>query len=226
MKSFKILLLSLLSIQAIHAELFTEHFKDGVIKSQIEYQKGTRSDTEEGIKEGLEKVYYNSGELAFTVKNIAGKRDGEMHWYDRQGNHLEVIRYQLGKRHGLNQIFYDNGNLRIEVNYKNDHKEGVEKYFFSTGRLASKVNFVLGKKEGIQKEYNQNKTINNTVTYKHGYKEGLKQWFDEKGKVSKTEIYKMDRPIEVMKNIQEKKPEPIVKALQGLDFNPNNRKVD
>ncbi len=46
------------------------------------------------------------------------------------------------------------------------------------------------------------------------------------GKVIRTELYKMDRPINVMKKAQAKKPDATLEALHGLDFNPNNRKVD
>ena len=221
-----LLTLALLGTSTLHAELFTEHFKDGVVKSQIEYVKGTRTDVQEGIKDGLEKVYYNSGELAFKVNNIQGKRDGALDWYDREGNHLEIMHFQDGKRHGLNKIFYANGTLRIEVNYINDNKEGSEKYYFSTGKLASEVTFIHGKKEGLQKEYNNDGSLNNKVMYKHGYKEGEKHWYDANGKVTKTEMYKMDRPIHLMKKVQAKQPDVTIEALKGLDFNPNNRKID
>ena len=219
-------ILTLLGTTTINAELFTEHFKDGVVKSQIEYKENTRTKVKEGVKHGLEKVYYNSGELAFKVNNTDGKRDGAMDWYDRAGNHLEVIHYQMGNRHGVNNIFFADGTLRIEVNYINDHKEGLEKYYFSTGKLASEVKFSHGQKKGLQKEYNEDGTLNNDVMYKHGYKEGEKHWYDKKGKVARTLTYKMDRPIDLMKEVQAKKPDETNKLLQGLDFNPNNRKVD
>lgn len=218
--------LALLGSSTLHAELFTEHFKDGVVKSQIEYKKNTRTDTKKGVKDGLEKVYYNSGELAFKISNVEGKRNGAMDWYDREGNHLEVIHFQHGKRHGINKIFYADGTLRIEVNYINDNKEGMEKYYFSTGKLASEVKFATGKKEGVQKEYNLDGTLDNDVIYENGYKEGEKRWYDKNGKVVQTETYKMDRPVNLMKKVQAKQPDPTIKALQGLDFNPNNRKVD
>jgi len=226
MNKLTLVMCTLLGTSILHAELFTEYFKDGVVKTQIEYKKNTRTDTKEGVKHGLEKTYYNTGEIAFKVKNIKGKRDGAMDWYDREGNHLECIHYKMGKRAGNNKIFYDNGTLRIEVNYVDDNKEGFEKYYFSTGKLASEVNFVHGRKEGIQKEYNQDGSLNNTVTYKHGYKEGAKSWYDNKGQVSKSMTYKMDRPIELMKEVQAKKPDETLKVLQGLDFNPNSRKVN
>ncbi|SFV71314.1 hypothetical protein MNB_SV-13-67 [hydrothermal vent metagenome] len=223
-KYFTILIL-ILSTQ-VNGELFTEYFKDGVVKSNIEYKDDTRSPVTEGIKQGVEKVYYNTGELAFQVNNIEGKRDGAMNWYDRENNHLEIIHYQMGKRHGLNNTFFSDGTLRIEVNYMNDKKEGLEKYYFSTGKLASEVKFIQGQKEGQQREYKKDGSLDNDVMYKHGYKEGEKHWYNKKGKVIKTVMYKMDRPIELMKVVQAKKTDETIKALQGLDFNPNNRKVD
>jgi len=226
MKKNLLITLSLLSTSVLYAELFTEHFKDGVVKSQIEYKDETRTDTTEGIKNGLEKVYYNTGQLAFKVNNIDGKRDGDMDWYDREKNHLERIHYKMGKREGNNKTFFADGTLRIEVNYIDDLKEGMEKYYFSSGKLASEVNYIHGKKEGIQKEYNEDGTLNNKVTYKNGYKEGEKRWYNKKGKVTKTLTYKMDRPIDLMKKVQAKKPDATLKVLKGLDFNPNSRKVD
>ncbi len=225
MKKILLATFTLLLTTTLYAELFTEHFEDGVVKSQIEYVPGTRTDTAEGIKDGFEKIYYNSGELAFKVTNSQGERDGAMDWYDREGHHLEVIYFQKGKRHGNNKIFYSDGTLRIEVNYIDDNKEGPEKYYFSTGKLASEVNFKHGQKEGVQKEYNEDGTLNNDVMYKHGYKEGEKRWYDKNRKVIQTETYKMDRPINLMKKVQAKQPDATIEALKGLDFNPNNRKV-
>ena len=226
MNKLTLVALALLGTTALNAELFTEHFKNGVVKSQIEYKDGTRTDTAEGIKDGLEKTYYNTGEIAYTVTNVDGKRNGDMDWYDREGNHLERIHFTMGQRDGKNKIFFSDGKLRIEVNYINDNKEGVEKYYFSTGKLASEVSYIHGKKEGVQKEYNDDSTLNNEVTYKHGYKEGEKRWFDKKGKVIKTLTYKMDRPIVLMKKVQAKKPDATLEVLKGLNFNPNSRKVD
>ena len=43
--------LTLLSTATLHAELFTDHFENGVVKTEIEYQQGTRTETAEGIKD-------------------------------------------------------------------------------------------------------------------------------------------------------------------------------
>jgi len=219
--------LSLLISTSLHAELFTTYFeKTDIVSAKTEYKEGTRSDIAEGIKHGLEKVYHNNGKIAFTVENIEGKRNGELRWYDQQGNLLEVMPYKMGKRHGTNKLYFSNGKLKSQVNYVDDKKEGAEKYYFSTGKLASEVTFKNGRKEGLEKEYNEDGTLLCDVSYVHGYKENEKRWYNKEGKVIKVETYVMDRPVNVMKKVQAKKPDNTIKALHGLDFNPNNRKVD
>ncbi|RLA66420.1 MAG: hypothetical protein DRQ78_04240 [Epsilonproteobacteria bacterium] len=224
----KILLFTcyLLIGSTLQAELFTEYFKDGTVKSKVEYVKDTRTDINEGIKDGWEYIYYNSSELAFKVKNIKGKRDGALDWYDRDNNHLEVIYYQMGKRHGINKLFYADGTLRSEVTYFNDKKEGSKKDYYSTSELAREVKYIHDKKEGIETEYYKNGKVSAKVNYKNNYKEGEKHWFNEKGNIIKSETYKMDRPIAIMKKVQAKKPDETIKVLQGLNFDPNSRKVN
>jgi len=206
------------------AEVFKEYFKDGVLKSEIAYKDGSRTDTKEGIKDGIEKIYYNSGELAYTVRNVNGKREGALEWYDRDKNYLETIHYKIGLRDGVNKIFYTNDRLRSVVTYKHDRKEGKEKEYYSTGKLASDVSYVNGKKEGIQTEYYETGTVKSRVTYKNNYKEGEKRFFDQNGTLVKTEIYKMDRPVNVMKKIQKKQPTVTIDDFKVLDFNPQNRR--
>jgi len=218
--------LLLLGVSSLHAELFTDYFKDGTVKSKVEYAQGTRTDVTEGVKDGLEEIFYNSGELAYKVKNVEGKRHGPLDWYDREGNHLEVLHYKMGERHGENKIFYADGKLRSDVTYIDDKKEGYKKDYFSTGELAKEVNYVHDRKHGVEKEYYVSGKLSAEAHYKNNYKEGEKVWYDEKGTITKSETFKMGRPINVMKKVQAKKPDATIEALKGLDFNPNNRKVD
>jgi len=192
----RLLYTGLLTCTLLQAELFTDYFKDGVVKSRIEYKDGTRTQTE-----------------------------GVMKWYDRAGNLLETLSYQNGQRHGTNKLFYDDGTKRAEVNYINDKKEGVYKEYFSTGELALEVPYKKDRKDGIQKEYFPNGALSSKVHYVNGYKEGRQIWYDKHGRIIKTESFKMDRPVDVMKKIQAKKPDATQQLLQGLDFNPNHYKA-
>jgi antitoxin component YwqK of YwqJK toxin-antitoxin module len=217
---------TLLIMSLSHAELFTEYFENGIIKSEIEYKDGTRSESEEGIKDGLEKIYHDNGKIAYRVNNVDGKREGELNWYDKEGRHIEVMPYKMGKRHGVNKLFYDNGRLKSSVNYIDDKKEGTEKFYYSTGALAQESHYKKDKKEGLENEYYDNGALQSIVTYKNNYKEGTKKWYDKKGKVTKTELYKMDRPVNVMKKIQTTDTTEIIEEFNALDFNPKTRKPE
>ncbi|MFT7879489.1 MAG: toxin-antitoxin system YwqK family antitoxin [Sulfurimonas sp.] len=224
--SSKTFLFTLLFTSLSHGELFTEYFENGIIKSEVEYREGTRTETEEGVKHGMAKIYHDNGKIAYTVNNLDGKRDGDLNWYDKEGNHIEVMPYTMGKRHGINKLFYSNGRLKSSVRYINDKKEGTEKFYYSTGTLAQESHYRNGKKEGVEKEYYENGTLQSTVTYKSNYKEGTKKWFDKNGKVTKTELYKMDRPVNVMKKIQTANKTEIIEEFNALDFNPKTRRPE
>jgi len=208
------------------AEIFKEYFKNNVLKSEIEYVKGTRTDTKEGTKEGEERIYYNSGQLAYTVHNTEGKRNGTLIWYDREQHRLESIDYKMGKRDGQSHIYYADGTLRAEVSYTDDKKEGKEKEYFSTGKLASSVQYTQGKKEGLQTDYYESGQIKNKVTYKNNYKEGFKTSYDKNGTILQNLEYKMGRPVETMKSIQEKKPDATIEAFKKMNFNPQHKKLN
>jgi antitoxin component YwqK of YwqJK toxin-antitoxin module len=222
---YKLLLTGFAASVFLQAELFTEHFNTGIVKSRIEYKDGTRTRTSKGIKHGDEKVYYETGELAYEVKNINGKRDGKLTWYDRDGNVLEILHYQNGKRHGVNKLFFSDGTLRSEVNYLFDKKEGPYREYFSNGELALEVNYKNGRKEGLQKEYHPGGKPASEVIYINGYKEGKQKWYDKNGTLIKTETFKMDRSIEVLKELRKQEPDATEILMKGLDFNPQHHKA-
>lgn len=221
----KNIMASLLCCMAIslQAEVEKEYFPDGTLKSEIDYKDGTRTATSKGVKNGIERIYYNNGQLAYEVHNIDNKRDGVLKWYEREGPLIKETHYKMGKMHGTDKIYFDNGKLQFSVNFVDDKKEGIEKEYYSTGQLASKVNYIHGKREGYLKRYHQKGYLMSQVLYKRNYKEGNEVFYDEKGKIIKKERNKMDRPIDVMKKIQTKKSDETLKAFQNLNFNPETQ---
>ncbi len=215
--------LTLLSTQ-LHAEYVETFFDQGQIKAQTNYLDGSRTNMREGIKHGLEKVYYQSGQLAYEVFYVHGKRDGKLAWLDREGHKLSFCNFKLGKMEGMEKTFFVNGQVKKEVNYVNDLKEGIQKEYFSNGQLASEVKYIHNKKEGLQTEYTIDGKILSTVNYVNNYKEGYKKWFDSNGTVIKKTFYKMDRPIKIMEQIQKKEDPHIYDELRGLNFSPNRGK--
>jgi len=216
------LLLSISSL-ALQAEVVKEKFPSGLLKSETSYKDGTRTATSKGVKDGVEKIYYVNGKLAYQSNFVDGKRDGKLVWYDEEtGNLIKETNYRLGEQHGWEKVYFPNGQLQHSVNYVDDKREGYEKEYYSTGALASEVKFVHGKREGMFKRYHQDGYLMSEVFYQHNFKEGNEKIYDEKGHIIKKERNKFDRPIDVMKKIQAKKPDVTLETFKGLNFNPRN----
>ncbi len=213
-----------LLVSQLNAEYVVTYFDKGQVKAQTNYEDGTRTNNRRGVKHGLERVFYQTGQLANEVNYVHGKRDGKMVWYDREGNILSISHFKLGKYDGIEESYYINKQVKKRVMYINDLKEGFQKEYFDNGQLASIVKYVHNKREGEQKEYTKDGKLYATVTYKNNYKEGYKKWYDKNGKVIKKIFYKMDRPIKLMEKVQKTKNSPIYDELQGLNFSPNRPK--
>jgi len=211
----------LCAVSLLQAELVREYFENGKLKSEAHYIDGTRTKTKEGIKHGMEKVYYIEGALAYSVNYVNGKRDGVMIWWDKDGNIIKELHYNLGKLDGWEITYFPNGKIKSKVLYKNDLKEGLYKEFFDNGQLALIVPYKHGKKEGIQREYSYSGKLYTEVLYKNNYKEGTQKWFDDAGNIVKTEEFVHDRPLRVMQQLQQSKHQEPNILLKGLNFSPN-----
>lgn len=215
----KSLLITSLLSSSLSAELVKTYFKYGELKAETNYVDGTHTEIRVGIKQGIEKVYYEMGALAYSVMYIDNKREGKLTWLDKHGVKLADMYYKDGKLQGLEKSYYANGDLKHIVMFINDSKEGKQKEYFDNGQLALEVTYKNNKKEGLQKEYTVDGKLFSEVNYKNNYKEGMQQWFNENGKVNKTLLYKMDRPINVMKKVQEKKSDSTI-SNHNIDFSP------
>jgi len=217
-KYFTSILLSTTLFTSLQAELVVTYFDRGQVKAETNYIDGTNTEIKAGIKQGIEKVYYQMGKLAYKVNYIENKRDGKLTWYDKQGVKLSDVHYKMGKLDGVEYSYYPNGAIKHEVTYVNDLKEGLQKEYFKNKKLALEVPYVHGKKNGLQKEYTPEGQLYSEVNYVNNYKEGYQKWYDKNGQVMKTIFYKMDRPINIMKKVQDDKSFDV--TIKGIDFSP------
>jgi antitoxin component YwqK of YwqJK toxin-antitoxin module len=219
----KTLLVTSLLSTTLSAELVKSYFDTGELKSETNYIDGTNTEIKVGIKNGIEKIYYQEGGLAYIVNYIEDKRDGTLTWYDKNGVKLADIHYKDGKLHGVETSYFENGSIKHTVTYINDKKEGIQKEYFDNGQLALIVSYKNNKKEGIQKEYTYDGILYSEVFYKNNYKEGLQKWYDKDGNIIKTELFKHDRPVNIMKKVQLKKEDTSL-FVKGIDFSPQKQK--
>jgi len=221
-KLIYIILILVLQIN-LQAQLVKTYFKTGELKAKTNYIDGTHTKLKEGIKNGIQEVYYLNGVMAFKINFINNKRDGKLTWYDKQNKKLSETFYKDGKLNGIEKFYFvSNKKVKHEVNYINDKKEGIQKEYFKNGVVALKVNYKNNKKEGMQEEYTIDNKLFTKVNYINNYKEGYQYWYDKQGNIINKIFYKMDRPIEVMKKIQAKKDDKIL--INSIDFSPQKAK--
>ena len=196
-------------------------FPSGVMKSIVHYKDGSSTATSKGIKHGSEEVYYVNGKLAYKVNYINGKRDGFLRWHETDGHLIKETHFKMGKQHGWEKVYFPNGTLQHSVKFVNDKREGYLKEYYDTAVLANSVKFVKGKREGPYKRYHDNGKLMSEVLYVHNFKEGQEKWYDRHGGLVKKERHKMDRPVDVMKKVQAKRPDVTRQVFKGLNFNPH-----
>ncbi len=210
----------------LYAEVVTTKFPNGMLKSTRSYKDGTLNKIGKGVLNGPEKVYYINGKLAFETYYKDGKRDGVLRWYEESnGAIIKETHYKAGMQHGMEKRFFADGTLEHEVRFVDDKREGFQKDYYSTGQLAEVVKFVHGKREGVRKRFRDDGTLESEVFYRHNFKEGNEKFYDKAGKLIKKERNKLDRPIDVMKKVQTKKPDVTLETFKFLNFNPKDHKM-
>ena len=97
-----------------------------------------------GIKHGLEKVYYPDGTLS------------------------EQTRWKNGTREGKWIRFFEDGTKKSEAKYQFDQLNGPYTVFYATGKWLAKGNYMDGKREGPWLFYDENGNVKYQVNYANG----------------------------------------------------------
>lgn len=121
--------------------------------------------------EGVEKIYFPSGQI-----------DGELNYKD--GIHDGTFKY-----------YYEDGTLKQQGNYVQGNIEGILNSYYPTGALKEEVTHVDGLTQGIFKEYNENGTIKTEGEYtsksgQENLETGLLKIYDENGVLERKMICK------------------------------------
>ena len=160
----------------------------------------TYNDTLPDYLKAKYKLYYKNGIL-----------DGLQKSYHESGNTKEEYYCDEGKVNGKYKLFYESGNINIEANFKNDKqnglyteyyeneqilkniefidgkiKDGIVKEFFNTGQLKKITEFKKGKINGFEKIYFDNGQLNSIINYVDGNQNGEWKFFDKNGEILDT----------------------------------------
>lgn len=131
---------------------------------------------DQGIKQGLWKEYYDTGELRSEGKYEAGTRVGEWKFYYKNGKLDQKGKYIKGKPEGDWRWFYENGNPWREEIYSKGKEDGSAVEYNDTGLVVAKGEFIEGEKEGLWNY--QYGDFREEGSYKDGQQDGeWKSWY-------------------------------------------------
>ena len=92
-----------------------------------------------GGREGIEKWYYESGELKTEIPYKNDKREGIAKEYDSNGNLAIEIPYKNNKAEGIEKWYDENGKLMAEIPYLNNLFHGDTRFYTEDGKLLALV---------------------------------------------------------------------------------------
>ena len=205
------LLIILLSVTSC-TKTKTELYKNGGLKSQIQYRFGKENGVsryyhevygsmiaeahmKNGKKEGEYARFYFNGNREYQAFYKNDLLNGIERTWNKEGQLLSETYYKEGKKNGAYTSWYDNGEMMAKGAFKNDLEEGKWQIFDQRGLLIGEATFTGG--SGIQMAYDKNGVLERKTTFKKGLKNGEEIYYAPSGEVVKTILYKDDLIMEI-----------------------------
>ncbi|NUY80709.1 tetratricopeptide repeat protein [Flavobacterium sp. MAH-1] len=184
-------------------KFYEELFKDGQIKSGLQYQAGKAEPIpmdiakkghdlknldgvttalgkyEKGKKIGQWQYFYSNGNLREKEIFDKGAKTGLQHVYERNGRPMSISHYVNDSLSGIYES-YRNGKLYQSFSYRKDERNGPSTTYYADGSVSS-VSFYKDGELVKNVEYWQNGQPNSIVTYNEGTTERMES-FDLTGK--------------------------------------------
>ena len=126
---------------------FISEKKEGLWEFFQENKLISESNFRNGVKHGLEKIYYDSGEVLEEIDWVDAKKNGKYQAYYKSGNPYIQCKYKEDKRDGFCLVYFPNGDIELEAFYENDLRHGNWKYFNNKGE----TDYTLTYEKGILK---------------------------------------------------------------------------
>ena len=179
--------------------LFNIYSPDGQVTEIVKYDMDIlQTNPEDVMFQDLDKIYYETGELHFTVaKNNKNKREGITQEYSKTGKKIMAFIYKndtlfakgkiskRGLKYGTWRYYYKGEKVIAKGVYKSDYKTKTWKYYYNSGQLAQIGKYIKNQQTGkwtwyyIKDSINENnfsttkiKQIHRTENYLKGKEEG------------------------------------------------------
>ena len=125
-------------------------------------------------KPAVKETFHPNGKLKSRVnyrsKNDGGEKHGlERRWYEN-GQLSSERTYENGKKHGFSKHWYENGQLRWERTFENGEKHGLQRYWDENGKLDFETHYENGKQNGLYRSWRENGQLWYEYCYSNGEK--------------------------------------------------------
>ncbi len=113
----------------------------------VYFSKGRKISEEQfagGVKNGISRQYYETGELMEETGWKNGKQEGKFQIFYKNGKPYLQCKMHDDKRNGLCLVYYKNERLQLEAGYKNGLRHGEWKFFDDKGNFQYQLNYNNG----------------------------------------------------------------------------------
>ena len=108
-------------------------------------QKISEEEYSEGVKHGISRKYYPTGELLEESEWQNGKQEGNYSIYFQTGKPYMQCKFSNGRRNGLCLSYFTNGLTEMEAYYKNNLRHGEWKFYNEDGDSLYSLKYDQGR---------------------------------------------------------------------------------
>lgn len=125
--------------------IYLNEKKEGLWTYFAENRKVSEENYLQGIKHGISRKFYKTGEVLEEAEWNNGKQEGNYTVFFKNGQPFMQCKMSNNQRNGLFLSYFTNGKVELEAHYKNGLRHGEWKYYRETGEPWYTLNYDNGK---------------------------------------------------------------------------------
>ena len=138
--------------------------KDDYVDDEVRRRRTERTYID-GVRDGLVRDWYLSGELSSQSNFIEGRRDGLFQHWHSNGQLAREANYINGLTQGKVRNWYKNGQSEFEAESVDGKFEGVVRVWYETGQLSREFNAINGEVAGVSRSWDEDGTLLHEETF-------------------------------------------------------------
>jgi antitoxin component YwqK of YwqJK toxin-antitoxin module len=97
-----------------------------------------------GLKQGISRKFYNTGEVLEETEWQNGRQEGKYQVFFKDGKPYMQCKFSNNQRNGICLSYFQNGRIELEASYKNNLRDGEWKYYNENGEFLYSLKYAEG----------------------------------------------------------------------------------